>query len=97
MDQARRSRCRARRTASTGSHILSYAATPQGTEANALYGTPDEICRTLEALQAAGVEYVILTLLGGTGAVAAVRARHHAGFRGQRRRGTPRAVNELPA
>ena len=49
----------------TGSHILSYAATPQGTEANALYGTPDEICRTLEALQGRGVEYVILTLLGG--------------------------------
>ena len=49
----------------TGSHILSYAATPQGTEANALYGTPDEIGRTLQALQAAGAEYVILTLLGG--------------------------------
>jgi alkanesulfonate monooxygenase SsuD/methylene tetrahydromethanopterin reductase-like flavin-dependent oxidoreductase (luciferase family) len=49
----------------TGSHILSYAATPQGTEANALYGTPDEISRMLEALQAAGVEYVILTILGG--------------------------------
>jgi alkanesulfonate monooxygenase SsuD/methylene tetrahydromethanopterin reductase-like flavin-dependent oxidoreductase (luciferase family) len=48
-----------------GSHILSYAATPQGTEANALYGTPDEICRTLEILQGAGVEHVILTLLGG--------------------------------
>ena len=36
-----------------GSHVLAYAATPQGTEANALYGTPDEICQTLEALQAA--------------------------------------------
>ena len=49
----------------TGSHILSYAATPQGTEAHALYGTPDEIGRTLQALRAAGAEYVILTLLGG--------------------------------
>jgi alkanesulfonate monooxygenase SsuD/methylene tetrahydromethanopterin reductase-like flavin-dependent oxidoreductase (luciferase family) len=49
----------------TGSHILSYAATPQGTEASALYGTPDEISRMLQALQAAGVEYVILTILGG--------------------------------
>jgi alkanesulfonate monooxygenase SsuD/methylene tetrahydromethanopterin reductase-like flavin-dependent oxidoreductase (luciferase family) len=48
-----------------GSHILAYAATPQGTEANALYGTPGEICETLAAMQAAGVEYVILTLLGG--------------------------------
>jgi hypothetical protein len=34
-------------------------------EPYALYGTPDEICRTLELLQGAGVEYVILTLLGG--------------------------------
>ena len=50
-----------------GSHILSYAGTPEGTEANALYGTPDEICAKLEALQAAGVEYIILTLLGGIG------------------------------
>ena len=49
-----------------GSHVLAYAATPEGTEANALYGTADEICERLEALQAAGVEYVMLTLLGGT-------------------------------
>ena len=35
------------------------------TEANALYGTPDEICRTLAGAASAGVEYVILTLLGG--------------------------------
>ena len=48
-----------------GSHILSYAATPRGTEANALYGTPDEICRMLQALRAADAEYVILTILGG--------------------------------
>jgi len=49
----------------TGSHVLAYAATPQGTEANALYGTPHEISETLGKLQAAGVEYIILTLLGG--------------------------------
>jgi alkanesulfonate monooxygenase SsuD/methylene tetrahydromethanopterin reductase-like flavin-dependent oxidoreductase (luciferase family) len=48
-----------------GSHILAYAATPEGTEANALYGTPDEICEKIEALRGAGVEYVILTILGG--------------------------------
>jgi alkanesulfonate monooxygenase SsuD/methylene tetrahydromethanopterin reductase-like flavin-dependent oxidoreductase (luciferase family) len=53
--------------ANTGSHVLAYADTPHGTEANALYGTPDEICAKLTELQAAGVEYVILTLLGGTG------------------------------
>jgi alkanesulfonate monooxygenase SsuD/methylene tetrahydromethanopterin reductase-like flavin-dependent oxidoreductase (luciferase family) len=47
----------------TGSHVLAYA----DTEANALYGTPDEICAKLTELQAASVEYVILTLLGGTG------------------------------
>jgi alkanesulfonate monooxygenase SsuD/methylene tetrahydromethanopterin reductase-like flavin-dependent oxidoreductase (luciferase family) len=49
----------------TGSHVLAYAATTEGTEANALYGTPDEIGETLGRLQAAGVEYVILTLMGG--------------------------------
>jgi alkanesulfonate monooxygenase SsuD/methylene tetrahydromethanopterin reductase-like flavin-dependent oxidoreductase (luciferase family) len=51
--------------AASGSHVLAYAGTVGGTEANALYGTPDEICRMLEALRAAGVDYVILTLLGG--------------------------------
>ena len=51
--------------AKSGSHVLAYAATPEGTEANALYGTPDEICRAVEKLRTAGVEYVILTLLGG--------------------------------
>jgi alkanesulfonate monooxygenase SsuD/methylene tetrahydromethanopterin reductase-like flavin-dependent oxidoreductase (luciferase family) len=51
--------------AASGSHVLAYAGTAGGTEANALYGTPDEICRMLEALRAAGVDYVILTLLGG--------------------------------
>jgi alkanesulfonate monooxygenase SsuD/methylene tetrahydromethanopterin reductase-like flavin-dependent oxidoreductase (luciferase family) len=51
--------------AKTGSHVLAYADTADGTEANALYGTPDEICAKLTELQAAGVEYVILTLFGG--------------------------------
>jgi alkanesulfonate monooxygenase SsuD/methylene tetrahydromethanopterin reductase-like flavin-dependent oxidoreductase (luciferase family) len=51
--------------ATSGSHVLAYADTAEGTEANPLYGTPDEICAKLEALRAAGVEYVILTLLGG--------------------------------
>jgi alkanesulfonate monooxygenase SsuD/methylene tetrahydromethanopterin reductase-like flavin-dependent oxidoreductase (luciferase family) len=51
----------------TGSHVLAYADTAQGTEANALYGTQDEICAKLAELQAAGVEYVILTLPGGVG------------------------------
>ena len=51
--------------ASTGSHVLAYAGTPEGTEAHALFGTPDEVCRTLESMQQVGVEYVIVTLNGG--------------------------------
>ena len=36
-----------------------------GTEAHALYGTPDAICAALEALRQAGVAYVLLTISGG--------------------------------
>ena len=49
----------------TGSHVLAYAESPEGTEAHALFGTPDEVCRTLEKMREFGVEYVILTLNGG--------------------------------
>jgi alkanesulfonate monooxygenase SsuD/methylene tetrahydromethanopterin reductase-like flavin-dependent oxidoreductase (luciferase family) len=49
----------------TGSHVLSYAATPGATEANALYDTPDNICEKLEAHRKAGVEYILLTMHGG--------------------------------
>ena len=49
----------------TGSHILTYAATADGTLANTLFGTPDEICEKLAALKRAGVEYLLLTILGG--------------------------------
>lgn len=38
---------------------------PGATEANALYGTPDEICAMLKALNKAGAEYVLLTISGG--------------------------------
>jgi alkanesulfonate monooxygenase SsuD/methylene tetrahydromethanopterin reductase-like flavin-dependent oxidoreductase (luciferase family) len=48
-----------------GSHVLAYADAPGGTEANALYGTPDEICCRLEALKQAGAEYLLLTISGG--------------------------------
>jgi alkanesulfonate monooxygenase SsuD/methylene tetrahydromethanopterin reductase-like flavin-dependent oxidoreductase (luciferase family) len=48
-----------------GSHVLAYADKAGGTEENALYGTPDEICTSLEALQKAGVRYVLLTVAGG--------------------------------
>jgi alkanesulfonate monooxygenase SsuD/methylene tetrahydromethanopterin reductase-like flavin-dependent oxidoreductase (luciferase family) len=49
-----------------GSHVLAYAGTPGATERNALVGTPDAICRGLEALNKTGAEYVLLTILGGT-------------------------------
>jgi len=48
-----------------GSHVLAYADKKGGTEENALFGTPDEICGMLEALRAAGVHYVLLTIAGG--------------------------------
>ena len=46
--------------------MLAYADKAGGTEENALYGTPDEICARLEALQKAGVVYVLLTVAGGS-------------------------------
>jgi alkanesulfonate monooxygenase SsuD/methylene tetrahydromethanopterin reductase-like flavin-dependent oxidoreductase (luciferase family) len=48
-----------------GSHVLAYADTAGGTEANALYGTADEICTQLAALERAGAEYLLLTIPGG--------------------------------
>jgi len=48
-----------------GSHVLAYADKAGGTEENALFGTPDQICTTLEALQNVGAAYVLLTVSGG--------------------------------
>jgi alkanesulfonate monooxygenase SsuD/methylene tetrahydromethanopterin reductase-like flavin-dependent oxidoreductase (luciferase family) len=42
------------------SHITSYAGTLGATEANALYGTPDQIAAALDALRAVGVRHVLL-------------------------------------
>jgi alkanesulfonate monooxygenase SsuD/methylene tetrahydromethanopterin reductase-like flavin-dependent oxidoreductase (luciferase family) len=42
------------------SHITAYAGAPGGTEASALYGTPERIGAELEALRAVGVEHVLL-------------------------------------
>jgi alkanesulfonate monooxygenase SsuD/methylene tetrahydromethanopterin reductase-like flavin-dependent oxidoreductase (luciferase family) len=50
---------------SAGSHVLAYADKAGATEENALFGTPDEIATMLEALQNAGVEYILLTISGG--------------------------------
>jgi alkanesulfonate monooxygenase SsuD/methylene tetrahydromethanopterin reductase-like flavin-dependent oxidoreductase (luciferase family) len=48
-----------------GSHVLAYAGKSGGTEEHALYGTPEEICAKLAALNDAGARYVLLTVLGG--------------------------------
>jgi alkanesulfonate monooxygenase SsuD/methylene tetrahydromethanopterin reductase-like flavin-dependent oxidoreductase (luciferase family) len=48
-----------------GAHVLAYADGAGGTETNALYGTADEICGKLHALNKAGAEYVVLTIAGG--------------------------------
>jgi alkanesulfonate monooxygenase SsuD/methylene tetrahydromethanopterin reductase-like flavin-dependent oxidoreductase (luciferase family) len=52
-------------SAKTGSHVLAYADKAGATEEYALYGTPEEIIRMIEALRAAGVAYVLLTIAGG--------------------------------
>ena len=61
------STCRAPRrpAGKAGSHVLAYADKAGATEENALYGTPDEIAAMLEALQNAGVDYILLTIAGG--------------------------------
>jgi alkanesulfonate monooxygenase SsuD/methylene tetrahydromethanopterin reductase-like flavin-dependent oxidoreductase (luciferase family) len=43
------------------SHIMAYAGTPGATEAHALFGTPDQITAGLQALQAVGVRYVLMS------------------------------------
>jgi alkanesulfonate monooxygenase SsuD/methylene tetrahydromethanopterin reductase-like flavin-dependent oxidoreductase (luciferase family) len=48
-----------------GSHVLAYADESGATEEHALFGTPEEIRSKLAALSDAGVEYVLLTVLGG--------------------------------
>ena len=53
------------------SHIMAYADTPGATEANGLFGTPDQIVAAIEALSGVGVEYVLLN--GGSGATESMR------------------------
>jgi alkanesulfonate monooxygenase SsuD/methylene tetrahydromethanopterin reductase-like flavin-dependent oxidoreductase (luciferase family) len=45
--------------------IMAFSDTLEASEESALYGTPDEICRKIERLQAQGVEYLLLNG-GGT-------------------------------
>jgi alkanesulfonate monooxygenase SsuD/methylene tetrahydromethanopterin reductase-like flavin-dependent oxidoreductase (luciferase family) len=42
------------------SHILSYVDRPGGTQAQALFGTPDQVVAQLRALHAVGVRYVLV-------------------------------------
>lgn len=51
---------------SGGSHILSYAQSGAPDVSSALIGTTEEIHHKLVALHEAGVEYVILSVLGGS-------------------------------
>ena len=39
---------------------MAFSDTVEASEESALYGTPDEICRKLERLRSAGIEYVLL-------------------------------------
>jgi alkanesulfonate monooxygenase SsuD/methylene tetrahydromethanopterin reductase-like flavin-dependent oxidoreductase (luciferase family) len=48
------------------SHIMAYADTPGATEAHALLGQPPQIIAGLQALQAVGVRYVLITGPGAT-------------------------------
>jgi alkanesulfonate monooxygenase SsuD/methylene tetrahydromethanopterin reductase-like flavin-dependent oxidoreductase (luciferase family) len=47
------------------SSIMAFSDTREASEESALYGSPDEICRKLERLRDAGIEYVLLNG-GGT-------------------------------
>jgi alkanesulfonate monooxygenase SsuD/methylene tetrahydromethanopterin reductase-like flavin-dependent oxidoreductase (luciferase family) len=48
-----------------GSHVLAYADEAGATEANALFGTPDEINSKIDAIRSAGAEYILLVVSGG--------------------------------
>ena len=67
-----------------GSHVLAYANTAGATQANALFGTPDEICGMLAALNKAGAEYVLLTILGGKEQLRSFAREIMPGFSGAR-------------
>jgi alkanesulfonate monooxygenase SsuD/methylene tetrahydromethanopterin reductase-like flavin-dependent oxidoreductase (luciferase family) len=49
-----------------GSHVLAYADSASGNEAAALYGSPEDIARKLDALYAVGVRYVLASMGGAS-------------------------------
>ncbi len=77
-----------------GSHVLAYADKAGGTEENALFGTPDEICAMLEALQRRRRRLCPAHHLRRQRAAAPFRARDHAG-RLRVRRPRPPPPNEV--
>jgi alkanesulfonate monooxygenase SsuD/methylene tetrahydromethanopterin reductase-like flavin-dependent oxidoreductase (luciferase family) len=78
----------------SGSHVLSYAATPGATEANALYDTADNICERLQAHRKAGVEYVLLTMPGGQEQLQRFAREVMPAFSGKRARDDTATANE---
>jgi alkanesulfonate monooxygenase SsuD/methylene tetrahydromethanopterin reductase-like flavin-dependent oxidoreductase (luciferase family) len=77
-----------------GSHILNYADKAGGTTENAMFGTPDEIGRTLEALQKAGAEYIIFAVAGGREHMRRFARDIMPGFSSQRAAGGNAVQNE---
>ena len=70
-----------------GSHVLAYADKAGGTEENALYGTPDEICAMLAALAESRRRLCAAHRRRRQRAVAPLCGRDHAGLRRFRARG----------
>ena len=77
-----------------GSHILNYADKAGGTTENAMFGTPDEVARTLEALQKAGAEYIIFAVAGGRAHLRRFAREIMPGFARQRATGGNAVQNE---
>ena len=57
--------------------MLAYDDKAGGTEENALYGTPDEICTMIDALRGAGRRLCAAHHARWRRATAPVRPRHH--------------------
>ena len=89
--QAHGRRCRARRAARAGSHVLSYAATPQAHRSErALRHAGRDLPRARSRCKA-GVEYVLLTMLGGQEQLRRFAREVMPAFADTARRGQPQA------
>jgi alkanesulfonate monooxygenase SsuD/methylene tetrahydromethanopterin reductase-like flavin-dependent oxidoreductase (luciferase family) len=79
---------------SGGGHVLGYDG---ATETNALYGTADEICDKLHALDRAGSEYALLTISGGVEQLRRFAREVMPEFSGKRSTQTNAGVGLVPA